>query len=95
MYEMARYLMPTQYFIPLGQIVDPPTKPEGYPLPFEADFKGELPRYFGSKVYTGTGYTGYIVPRTYSDTRSYDDSLAFGGVSGFNFLRRDCKPGAK
>jgi len=92
---MSRYLLPTQYFIPFGQIIDTGSKPEGYPLPFEADYKGELPRFFGSHVYTGTGYTGYIVPTRYTDTRSYDDSLAFGGVSGYNFLRRDCKPGAK
>ena len=91
---MSRYELPAQYFIPFGNIIDPGSKPEGYPLPFESDAAGELPRYFGSKVYNARGDTGYIVAREYSDTRSYDDSLAFGGVSGYNFLRRDCKYGA-
>jgi len=92
---MSRYLLPVQYFIPIGQIVDPGSKPEGYPLPFEASEAGELPRYFGSKVYNSGGDSGYIVGREYAQRYSYDDSLAFGGVSGYNFLRRDCKPGAK
>jgi hypothetical protein len=94
-YTMSRFTMPTAYFIPVGNIVDTGVKPEGYPLPFENDVKGELPRYFGSKVYTGTGYTGYIVPRTYTDTRNTDDSLSFGGVSGHNFLVRNTKIGGK
>jgi len=92
---MSRYLLPTHYFIPLGQIVDPGSKPEGYPLPFENDTAGNLPQFFGSKEYNSKGDTGFIVQRSFSDARSYDDSLAFGGVSGYNFLRRDCKPGAK
>jgi hypothetical protein len=92
---MTRYVLPTHYFIPVGQIVDTGVKPEGYPLPFENDVKGELPRYFGSKMYNGEGDSGYIVQRNYQGGYSYDDSLAFGGVNGYNFLRRECKPGAK
>jgi hypothetical protein len=92
---MSNYVMPVAYYIPRGQIYDPPTHHEGYPTPIAPDMASKLPRHFGSRVGTSTGSAGYTVQREPKPGFSYDDSLAFGGVSGYNFLRRDCKPGAK
>ncbi len=87
--------MPVAYWIPWGQIANPPLKCEGYPLPVAPDVAGHLPRNYGSRQYTSDGDAGYIVHRDFEGRRNVDDSLAFGGYSGHNFLRRDCRPGAK
>lgn len=83
--------MRSAYFIPTGQIAQPPLKCEGYPVPIAPDVAGVLPHSYGSKQYNAAGDSGYIVQRDGKRARNYDDSLAFGGVSGHNFLRRDVR----
>jgi len=85
-------MLPVAYFVPRGNAVDEPwVRCEGYPLPIVHDTPGQLPRAFGSKKYDATGNAGYIVRREFEHTRNSDDSLSVGGVSGDNFLRRDCR----
>lgn len=89
------YEMPVAYWIPRGQIRGMYVKPQGFPLPIAPDLAGQLPQMYGSRHFTNNGSNEDGAPEYHLPGLAPDNSLAFGGYSGHNFLRRDCKPGAK
>ncbi len=63
-------------------------------VPMQNDQPGRLPQVFGSQLPPDTALASSFPDaaiRGHDGSYYTDDSFSFGGISGYNFLRRDAK----